>query len=129
MQKITKKEGQLNLMKGKSKLVLTGYVSLNKANELLDMENKKFIELTKDISYRQGIKFNNNEVVFEILDGINKGKKSWLSSLTKTKWYLHSNLNGNFIVIDFSEQYTDKDFNMCMAYQLFQLVCFYFDEN
>ena len=28
-------------MKGKSKLVLTGYVSLNKANELLDMENKK----------------------------------------------------------------------------------------
>ena len=106
-------------MKGKSKLVLTGYVSLNKANELLDMENKKFIELTKDIACRQGIKYNNNEVVFEILDGINKGKKSWLNSLTGTKWYLHSNLNGDFIVIDFSEQYKDKDFSMCMAYQLF----------
>ena len=119
MKKITKKEGQLNLMKGKSKLVLTGYVSLNKANELLDMENKKFIELTKDIACRQGIKYNNNEVVFEILDGINKGKKSWLNSLTGTKWYLHSNLNGDFVVIDFSEQYKDKDFNMCMAYQLF----------
>ena len=56
MKKITKKEGQLNLMKGKSKLVLSGYVNLNKANELLDMENKKFIELTKDIACRQGIK-------------------------------------------------------------------------
>ena len=119
MKKITKKEGQLNLMKGKSKLVLTGYVSLNKANELLDMDNKKFIELTKDISYRSGVKYNNNEVVFEILEGDNKGKKSWLSSLTGSKWYLHSNLNGDFVVIDFSEQYKDKDFNMCMAYQLF----------
>ena len=119
MKKITKKEGQLNLMKGKSKLVLTGYVNLNKANELLDMDNKKFIELTKDISYRQGIKYNNNEVVFEVLEGDNKGKKSWLSSLTGTKWYLHSNLNGDFVVIDFSEQYKDKDFNMTMAYQLF----------
>ena len=119
MKKITKKEGQLNLMKGKSKLVLSGYVNLDKANELLDMDNKKFIELTKDIACRQGIKYNNNEVVFEVLEGDCKGKKSWLSSLTKTKWYLHSNLNGNFIVIDFSEQYTDKDFNMCMAYQLF----------
>ena len=119
MKKITKKEGQLNLMKGKSKLVLSGYVNLNKANELLDMENKKFIELTKDIACRQGIKYNNNEVVFEVLEGDCKGKKSWLSSLTKTKWYLHSNLNGDFVVIDFSEQYKDKDFSMCMAYQLF----------
>ena len=119
MKKITKKEGQLNLMKGKSKLVLSGYVNLNKDIVLLDMENKKFIELTKDIACRQGIKYNNNEVVFEVLEGDCKGKKSWLSSLTKTKWYLHSNLNGDFIVIDFSEQYTDKDFNMCMAYQLF----------
>ena len=108
MKKITKKEGQLNLMKGKSKLVLSGYVNLNKANELLDMENKKFIELTKDIACRQGIKYNNNEVVFEVLEGDCKGKKSWLSSLTKTKWYLHSNLNGDFVVIDFSEQYKDK---------------------
>ena len=119
MKKITKKEGQLHLMEGISKLVLNGYVNLDKANELLDMDNKKFIELTKDIACRQGIKYNNNEVVFEVLEGDCKGKKSWLSSLTKTKWYLHSNLNGNFIVIDFSEQYTDKDFNMCMAYQLF----------
>ena len=115
MKKITKKEGQLHLMENVSKLVLTGYVNLNKANELLDMENKKFIELTKDISCRHGIKFNNKEVVFEVLEGENKGKKSWLSSLTKTKWYLHSNLNGDFVVIDFS----DKDLNMCMAYQLF----------
>ena len=115
MKKITKKEGQLHLMENVSKLVLNGYVNLEKANELLDMDNKRFIELTKDISYRRAIKYNNNEVVFEILDGDNRGKKSWLSSLTKTKWYLHSNLNGDFVVIDFS----DKDLNMCMAYQLF----------
>ena len=76
MKKITKKEGQLHLMENVSKLVLTGYVNLNKANELLDMENKKFIELTKDISCRHGIKFNNKEVVFEILEGDCKGKKS-----------------------------------------------------
>ena len=76
MKKITKKEGQLNLMKGKSKLVLTGYVNLDKANELLDMDNKKFIELTKDIACRQGIKYNNNEVVFEVLEGDCKGKKN-----------------------------------------------------
>ena len=104
MKKISKKGGQLHLMEIVSKLVLNGYVNLDKANELLDMDNKKIIELTKDISYRSGVKYNNNEVVFEMLDGINKGKKSWLSSLTKTKWYLHSNLNGDFIVIDFSEQ-------------------------
>ena len=119
MKKITKKEGQLHLMENISKLVLTGYVNLDKANELLDMDNKKFIELTKDISYRSGVKYNNNEVVFEILEGENKGTKSWLSSLTGTKWYLHSNLNGYFLVINFSEQYKDKDFSMCMAYQLF----------
>ena len=62
MKKITKKEGQLHLMENVSKLVLTGYVNLNKANELLDMENKKFIELTKDISYRHGIKYNNIDI-------------------------------------------------------------------
>ena len=28
-------------------------------------------------------------------------------------------LNGDFVVIDFSEQYKDKDFSMTMAYQLF----------
>ena len=85
MKKITKKEGQLHLMENVSKLVLNGYVNLDKANELLDMDNKKFIELTKDISYRSGVKYNNNEVVFEVLDGDNRGKKSWLSSLTGTK--------------------------------------------
>ena len=115
MKKITKKEGQLHLMENISKLVLNGYVNLDKANELLNMDNKKFVELTKNIGCRSGIKYNNNEVVFEILEGDNKGKKSWLSSLTGSKWYLHSNLNGDFVVIDFS----DKDFNMCMAYQLF----------
>lgn len=119
MKKITKKEGQLHLMENISKLVLTGYVNLNKANELLDMDNKKFIELTKDIACRHGIKYNNKEVVFEVLEGDCKGKKSWLNGLTGTKWYLHSNLNGDFVVIDFSEQYKDKDFSMCMAYQLF----------
>ena len=115
MKKITKKEGQLHLMENISKLVLNGYVNLDKANELLDMENKRFIELTKNIACRHGIKYNNNEVVFEVLEGENKGEKSWLSSLTGSKWYLHSNSNGDFIVIDFS----DKDLNMCMAYQLF----------
>ena len=75
MKKITKKEGQLNLMKGKSKLVLNGYVNLDKANELLNMENKRFIELTKNIACRTGVKYNNNEVVFEVLEGENKGKK------------------------------------------------------
>ena len=89
MKKITKKEGQLHLMESVSKLVLNGYVNLDKANELLNMDNKKFVELTKNIGCRSGIKYNNNAVVFEILDGENKGKTSWLRSLQGTKWYLH----------------------------------------
>ena len=118
MKKITKKQGMIELMESKSKLVLTGYVSLEKANELLNMENKRYTELTEGVCKRKGIKYNNNEVVFEVLEGYAKGKKTYLSSLTGTKWYKHSNKNGNFIVVDFSEQYKDKDFNMCMAYSL-----------
>lgn len=118
MKKITKKQGMIELMETKSKLVLTGYVSLEKAHELLNMNNEKYIELTKDISKRKGIKYNNNEIVFEMLNGDVKGKKSWLNGLTGTKWYKHKNDNGEFIVIDFSDQYNDKDFNMTVAYSL-----------
>lgn len=118
MKKITKKQGMIELRESISKLVLTGYVSLEKAHELLNMENEKYVKLTKDISKRKGIRYNNNEVVFEMLEGDVKGKKSWLNELTGTKWYKHKSNNGEFIVIDFSEQYKDKDFNMCMAYSL-----------
>lgn len=118
MKKITKKQGMIELRENISKLVLTGYVSLEKAHELLNMENEKYVKLTKDISKRKGIRYNNNEVVFEMLEGDVKGKKSWLNGLTGTKWYKHKSNNGEFIVIDFSEQYKDKDFNMCMAYSL-----------
>ena len=119
MKKITKKQGMIELRESVSKLVLNGYVSLEKAESLLNMENKKYTELTKDISKRKGIRYNNNEVVFEMLEGEVKGKKSWLNGLTGTKWYKHKNNNGEFIVIDFSEQYEyDKDFNMCMAYSI-----------
>ena len=118
MKKITKKQGMIELMGNKSKLVLTGYVSLEKAESLLNMDNEKYTELTKGICKRKGIKYNNNEVVFEMIEGDVKGKKSWLSSLTGTKWYKHKNNNGEFIVIDFGEQYKDKDFNMCMAYSI-----------
>ena len=91
-----------------SKLVLTGYVSLEKAEELLNMDNEKYTELTKDISKRKGIRYNNNEVVFEMLEGDVKGKKTYLNSLTGTKWYKHKSNNGEFIVIDFSEQYNQS---------------------
>ena len=117
MKKITKKQGMIELMGNKSKLVLSGYVSLEKAFSLLNMENEKYTKLTKDICKRKGIKYNNNEVVFEMIEGDAKGKKTYLSSLTGTTWYKHNNKNGNFIVIDFSKQY-DKDFNMCMAYSI-----------
>ena len=119
MNKITKKQGMIELRESVSKLVLSGYVSLEKAESLLNMDNKKYTELTKDICKRKGIRYNNNEVVFEMLEGEVKGKKSWLNGLTGTKWYKHKNNNGEFIVIDFSEQYEyDKDFNMCMAYSI-----------
>ena len=118
MKKITKKQGMIELRESISKLVLTGYVSLEKAHELLNMENEKYVKLTKDISKRKGIRYNNNEVVFEMLEGDVKGKKTWLNGLTGTKWYKHKSDNGEFIVIDFSEQYKDKDFNMTMAYSL-----------
>ena len=118
MKKITKNQGMIELRESISKLVLTGYVSLEKAESLLNMDNKKYTELTKDISRRKGIKYNNNEIVFEFLQGDIKGKKTYLNSLTGTKWYKHKSDNGEFIVIDFSEQYKDKDFNMTMAYSL-----------
>lgn len=118
MKKITKKQGMIELRKSISKLVLTGYVSLEKAKDLLNMDNKKYTELTKDISKRKGIKYNNNEIVFEFLQGDVKGKKTYLNGLTGTKWYKHKSDNGEFIVIDFSEQYKDKDFNMTMAYSI-----------
>ena len=118
MKKITKKQGMIELRESISKLVLTGYVSLEKAHELLNMENEKYVKLTKDISKRKGIRYNNNEVVFEMLEGDVKGKKTYLNGLTGTKWYKHKSNNGEFIVIDFAEQYKDKDFNMCMAYSL-----------
>lgn len=118
MKKITKKQGMIELRESISKLVLTGYVSLEKAEELLNMDNKKYTELTENISRRKGIKYNNNEIVFEMLNGDVKGKKTWLNGLTGTKWYKHKSNNGEFIVIDFSEQYKDKDFNMTMAYSL-----------
>lgn len=117
MKKITKKEGMEYLNETISKLVLTGYVDLKKANELLDMKNKEFIEKTKDISYRKVIKSNNNQVVFELLDGDVKGKKTWLTDLAKTTWYIYNNHNGKFIVIDFSSK--SQFFKMTMAYQLF----------
>ena len=118
MKKITKKQGMIELRESISKLVLTGYVSLEKAHELLNMENEKYVKLTKDISKRKGIRYNNNEVVFEMLEGDVKGKKSWLNGLTGTKWYKHKSNNGEFIVINFAEQYKDKNFNMTMAYSL-----------
>ena len=114
MNKITKKQGMIELRESTTRLVLNGYVSLEKADELLNMENKRYTELTKNICKRKGIRYNNNEVVFEILEGEKKGKKSWLNGLTGTKWYKHSNKNGNFIIIDFSKD----DFNMCMAYSI-----------
>ena len=118
MKKITKKQGMIELRESISKLVLTGYVSLEKAEDLLNMDNEKYVKLTKDISKRKGIRYNNNEIVFEMLNGDVKGKKTWLNGLTGTKWYKHKSDNGEFIVIDFSEQYKDKDFNMTMAYNL-----------
>ena len=107
----------IELIESKSKLVLSGYINLEKAESLLNMENEKYTKLTKDICKRKGIKYNNNEVVFEMLEGDVKGKKSWLNGLTGTKWYKHKSNNGEFIVIDFRGQY-DKDFNMCMAYSI-----------
>ena len=46
MKKITKKQGMIELRESISKLVLTGYVSLEKAEELLNMDNEKYTELT-----------------------------------------------------------------------------------
>ena len=114
MKKITKKQGMIELRESVSKLVLNGYVSLEKAESLLNMENEKYISLTKNICKRKGIRYSNNEVVFEILEGEKKGKKSWLNGLTGTTWYKHNNENSSFIIIDFSKD----DFNMCMAYSI-----------
>ena len=114
--KITKKEGQSRLLKNISKMVC---IASGDANKMINIINntpmEDYIKATENVPTRQGIKFNNNEVVFQILEGENKGRHSWLSSLTGTKWYtFKSKLDKEYILIHF----INGDFQECMAYEL-----------
>ena len=114
--KITKKEGQSRLLKNISKMVC---ITSGDTNKMINIINntpmEDYIKATENVPTKQGIKMNNKEVVFQILEGENKGKYSWLSSLTGTKWYtFKSELNKEYILIHF----INGDWNQCMAYEL-----------
>ena len=116
MKKISKKEGQTRLMNNISKMVCMANGDTERIATLINntpMEN--YIKCTENVPTRQGIKFNNNEVVFQILEGENKGQHSWLSSLTGSKWYeFTSKLDKNYVIIHF----INGDWEQCMAYEL-----------
>ena len=114
--KITKKEGQSRLLKNISKMVC---ITSGDTNKMINIINntpmEDYIKATENVPTRQGIKFNNNEVVFQILEGENKGSYSWLSSLTGSKWFeFKSELDKEYILIHF----INGDFQECMAYEL-----------
>lgn len=113
MKKITKKNGIELLEKGQVKRVLTGYVSKEQAEQLLGMNNKEFIEKTKGCTVKKVLKSSATQIVFSDKEE----KKSWLTDLTGSKWYLVENLNGRFILIEFPD---DKDYTyiQSIAYQL-----------
>ena len=105
--KITKKEGQTRLLKNTSKMVC---ITSGDTNKMINIINntplEDYIKATENVPTRQGIKMNNNEVVFQILEGENEGSHSWLSSLTGTKWYtFKSKLDKEYVLIHFINSY------------------------
>ena len=114
--KITKKEGQTRLLKNISKMVcITSGDTTKIMNIINNTPMEDYIKATENVPTRQGIKMNNNEVVFQILEGDKAGQHSWLSSLTGSKWYeFKSELNKEYVLIHF----IDGDWEQCMAYEL-----------
>ena len=101
--KITKKEGQTRLLKNTSKMVC---ITSGDTNKMINIINntpmEDYIKATENVPTKQGIKMNNKEVVFQILEGENKGSHSWLSSLTGSKWFeFKSELNKEYVIIHF----------------------------
>ena len=116
--KITKKEGQTRLLKNTSKMVC---ITSGDTNKMINIINntplEDYIKATENVPTRQGIKMNNNEVVFQILEGEKVGTHSWLSSLTGSKWYeFKSELNKEYVLIHF----INGDWEQCMAYELIE---------
>ena len=114
--KITKKEGQTRLLKNISKMVC---ITSGDTNKMINIINntpmEDYIKATENVPTRQGIKMNNKEVVFQILEGENEGRHSWLSSLTGSKWFeFKSELDKEYVLIHF----INGDWQQCMAYEL-----------
>ncbi len=100
MKKITKKAGQEILMKKTSKLVLstTGNVdSLLRAFAGIDKED--YLHQVEYSPVRIGVKANNNNMAFKVLQGPQKGVVSYLTGLTGSIWYEHEEYGLNFIVV------------------------------
>ena len=114
--KITKKEGQSRLLKNTSKMVcITSGDTTKIMNIINNTPLEDYIKATENVPTKQGIKMNNKAVVFQILEGENKRKYSWLNSLTGSKWFeFKSELNKEYIIIHF----INGDWEQCMAYEL-----------
>ena len=115
LNKITKIQGQKSLLASESKLVLTAGIALDKAIDIFNRTSEIDYDLqTKDCVRRIGYKYNNNEVVFRILEGDKIGSSSWLSSLTGSKWYSYSKYGKDFIIVTQG----DGEYNSTMVYEL-----------
>lgn len=109
MKKITKKNGIELLSKGEVKNVLCGYISKEKAEKLLNMDNTEYKEKTCNCAKKVLIKASNTQLVFEV-----DGSKSWLTGLVGSNWYEVTTGNGEFILV----QFLDGTFSQCVAYEL-----------
>lgn len=109
MKKITKKHGIELLSKGEVKNVLCGYISKEKAEELLNMNTAQYKEKTCNCAKKVLIKASNTQLVFEV-----DGSKSWLTGLVGSNWYAVESQNGDFVLVEFLY----GTFSQCVAYEL-----------
>ncbi len=100
MDKITKKAGQEILMKKTSRMVLSTTGNVEAFLRVFDRIDKE--EYLYQVEYspaRIGIKANNNNMAFKLLDGPQEGTASYLTGLIGSTWYKHEEYDLNFIVI------------------------------
>ena len=115
MNKISKKEALNLLSNNTSKMVLLAWDRNSQfAKNVIDNTSKEHFEkVVKNIPKRIVVKANNEKCIFEILEGDEKGKKVYLSSLINSNFYTYKNDLGKFIIFE-----ENKGKGDCIAYAL-----------
>ena len=100
MNKISKISGQKELMNRKSKMVLSTTGSLEALIGAFNrIDKEEYLIQTANCPQRIGVRYNNNEVVFQILNGIQEKTQSWLTGLKGSVWYKLNQYDREFIIV------------------------------